>query len=150
MKHYEELALADPGFTVDPELALEEEGCEGPRPIVSETVRDQVPGYEIELLMDPDGYMFGVCREWRFTVESIDPGYRPWKMLEQMIAQSTIEWADGETTESVERHLLQTYMPILRRRDRIVASSLDGERTILLTKMRCERIDNTANPTRTT
>lgn len=156
MKQHEELTLAgeedasfDFGFTVDPELALETEGVEGPRPLVSETMREHEPPYEVTLVMDPDGYMFGACRDWSFTVESLVAGFGPWKMLQQMIAATTIEWAQGETTEAIERHLQQTYMPILRKRDRIVACSLDGERTIRLTKMRCERIDNTANPTRT-
>lgn len=150
----EELTLANEeedtsfDFTVDPEVALEEEGVAGPRPLVSETMREHAPPYEINLVMDPDGYMFGVCREWTFAVESLDPLYGVKKTLQQMITATTVEWAQGETTEAVERHLQQTYMPILRKRDRIVARSTDGERTILLTKMRCERIDNT-NPART-
>jgi hypothetical protein len=132
-----------PGFTVDPEIALVEEGYEGPRLLVHEVSSADIDfGYEIALDMDPDGYFFGKSRDWTFTIESTDPAYSPSRMLKQMM-ESMIVWSESETTVSLERHLMHIYLPVLRRRDRIVAKSTDGERTIVLTKMGCERTQTT-------
>jgi hypothetical protein len=56
-----------------------------------------------------------------------------------MVEQTSVEWAKGETTVSLERHLLQIYQPILTRRDRITATSTDGDRVVVLTKLAMKR-----------
>lgn len=136
----EDVPPIPPGpYTLDPEELLVVEGVAGPVPLIADHYDDE-PDYEVELEMDPDGYWFGVARDWSFTVESTDPGYPPRRVLRQMVEQTTVEWAQRETTVSVERHLQQIYQPTLLRRDRITARSSDGERTIILTRFNIERL----------
>lgn len=110
-----------PAYTLDPDEAPGE-------PLVPDDFDDDPQAkFQVTILTDPDGYWGGVCRQWDVVAESRDPQFLPRAFVKEL-ARQLAERATGETTGWVDAFAKRVIIPQLRKRDRIVCRSRDGER----------------------
>jgi hypothetical protein len=114
-------------FTLDPESSPGEPLVED---LWNHVSTKPFAGYEVTLQNDPDGYWGGIPRQWTITVESRDLRYAPSALL-RTVVDGLVEWARGETFGVVDERIRKQIVPQLRKRDRIVCQSDDGERRVV-------------------